>query len=48
MYYSDIIKTNKTLQEKIESNAGITYNRAENGYAVFTVGSGRYRFESKL
>jgi alpha-L-rhamnosidase len=34
--------------EKIESNAGITYNRAENGYAVFTVGSGRYRFESKL
>lgn len=38
----------KESGRKIKGKAGIVFIRTENGYAVFAVGSGRYRFESKL
>jgi alpha-L-rhamnosidase len=32
--------------KKIKKNSGISYDRMENGYAVFNVGSGKYVFEN--
>jgi alpha-L-rhamnosidase len=45
---ADNMKSVSEGGKKTRRAKGVIFNRMENGNAVFTVGSGKYRFESKL
>lgn len=34
--------------KKIKNNGAVKFEKLENGYAVYTVGSGKYMFESQI
>jgi alpha-L-rhamnosidase len=42
------IKSVMESGKEIRNTTGVTYLRMENGYAVFTTGSGHYKFEALL
>ena len=42
------IKSVMESGKEIRNTTGVTFLRMENGYAVFTTGSGHYKFEALL